>query len=138
MLTSQQLSHFDTFGFLFLPRAFAAEEMTAFIRAAEEVWEEGQEPEEDGERRLGYFVERRPLLTRLVLDECIYPAIEALMGPNFIWIGSEGNISTPHRSQLASRPQVLPQRRGTVHRLSAGQSDDIPRKGDEGTPAACA
>jgi len=68
--------------------------MTAFIRVAEEVWEADSEPDENGEQRLAFFVERRPLLTRLVADERIYPVIEALMGPEFIWVGSEGNIST--------------------------------------------
>ena len=94
MLTTQQLACFSTFGFLVLPRFFMADEMTAIIRAAEEVWKEDPEPEKNGERRLDYFVERRPLLTRLVADERIYSVIEALMGPEFIWVGSEGNIST--------------------------------------------
>ena len=102
MLTPQQLAHFSTFGFLFLKRAFNAEEMTAFIRAAEAVWEEDPEPEKNGERRLAHFVERRPLLTRLVTDERIYPVIEALIGPEFIWVGSEGNIST--RSHVKWHP----------------------------------
>lgn len=104
MLTPQQLAHFRTFGFLFLPGAFTAEEMTAFIRAAEELWKETPDPEEDGngEKRLNYFVERQPLLTQLVTDERIYPIIETLMGPEFIWVGSEGNIS--NRSNVKWHP----------------------------------
>lgn len=110
MLTTQQLAYFSTFGFLVLPRLFMVDEMTAIIRAAEEVWKEDPEPEKNGERRLDYFVERRPLLTRLVADERIYSVIEALMGPEFIWIGSEGNIST--RTEVNWHPDRKYYRRG--------------------------
>lgn len=55
MLTSQELAHFNTFGFLLLPRAFTAGEMTAFIRAAEEVWKKNPHPLVKGERCLNYL-----------------------------------------------------------------------------------
>lgn len=93
MLTPQQLAYFDTFGFLMLPQAFSAEEMAALTAAAETVWEEHKPPLLHGERRLGYFVEHHPSLSRLVTDERIYPAIAQLLGPGFVWAGSEGNIS---------------------------------------------
>jgi len=93
MLTKEQLAHFDTFGFLFLRQAFSAEEMMEMTSAAEELWEANPPPHKDGEQRMSSFVERHPSLSRLVVDERIYPAVEQLMGPDFVWVGSEGNIS---------------------------------------------
>ena len=93
MLTKEQLAYFDTFGFLFLKQAFSADEMTALISAAEEVWKANPPPQQDGEQRLNYFVERHPALSQLVIDERIYPAVGQLMGRDFVWAGSEGNIS---------------------------------------------
>ena len=119
MLTPQQLAHFSTFGFLLLPRAFTAEEMTALMRAAEAVWKEDPAPEENAERRLNYFVERQPLLTRLVADERIYPVIEALMGSEFIWVGSEGNIS--NRSEVRWHPDRKYYRSGEEQRIDYPQ-----------------
>ena len=93
-----QKAHFETFGFLLLPQCFSAEEIDAFTRAAEEIWTEDPKPEENGERRLSAFVERRADLTRLAEDDRIWSAVEMLMGPDFIWVGSEGNIS--NRSEV--------------------------------------
>jgi hypothetical protein len=93
MLTKEQLAYFDTFGFLFLRQAFSADQMAALISAAEQVWEANPPPHLDGEQRLNHFVERHPALSQLAIDERIYPAVEQLMGPDFVWAGSEGNIS---------------------------------------------
>ena len=41
-------------------------------------------------------------MTRILTDEHIYPVIQALIGPEFIWAGSEGNIST--RSEVEWHP----------------------------------
>jgi len=40
MLTPQQIAHFRTFGFLFLPQVFATEEMARFTHEAEILWAE--------------------------------------------------------------------------------------------------
>ena len=93
MLTPEQVEHYQTFGFLLLPQAFNADEMAALTQTAEEVWREDPPPEEHGEWRLSQIVERRPALHSLATDERIYPAIQQLLGPDFIWVGSEGNIS---------------------------------------------
>ena len=94
LLTGQQLAHYNTFGYLFLPQAFSAEEMVAFTRATEEVWEENPVAEQNGERSLIQFVEGKPLLTGIVTDDRIYPIILELLGSGFVWVGSEGHISS--------------------------------------------
>ena len=93
MLTPQQQDHFATFGFLRLPQLFSAEEMAAFTTAADALWTQNEEPLVNDEIRLGQVVERDPLLRGLATDDRVWPAVEALMGPGFIWVGSEGNIS---------------------------------------------
>ena len=94
MLTPQQLAHFDTFGFLFFPQIFSAAEIATFTQTAEEIWREDPQPVEYEERRWSFFVERRPLLTQLVTDERIYPIAQQILGPQILWVGSEGNISS--------------------------------------------
>ena len=93
MLTPQQQAHFNIFGFLLLKQCFTECEMAAFIDAAEALWATDPEPEANGERRLNCFVERRPDLTRLAADDRLYRSVESLLGADFIWVGSEGNIS---------------------------------------------
>ncbi len=113
VLTPQQLAHFETFGFLLLPKAFSTNEMASFIRAAEELWEKDSTPEANEEVRLSYFVERNPGLSQLVTDDRIYPVIEELMGPEFIWVGSEGNVS--NRSVVKWHPDRKYYREGEGH-----------------------
>lgn len=95
MLTKGQLIHFETFGFLVLRQAFSAAEMKAFTDAAEEIWavEKGESTgrgENRGSTSVGEFVERQTKLTSLAEDDRIYGVIEQLLGPGFIWAGSEG------------------------------------------------
>ena len=113
MITPQQEAHFGTFGYLLLPRLFSLVETAQFTRSAEEIWAEDQESEKSGERRLRYFVERRSDLHRLVSDDRIYLAIATLLGPEFIWVGSEGNIS--NRGEVGWHPDRKYYRRGEEH-----------------------
>jgi len=39
-----------------------------------------------------WFVERRPSLARLIIDDRIYNKVEQLLGPGFIWCLSDGNL----------------------------------------------
>ena len=50
-------------------------------------------------------VERRPALSAIVEDDRIFEAVEQMLGPGFIWAGSEGNV-TAHREHgwHADRP----------------------------------
>lgn len=119
MLTPQQLAHFDTFGFLFFRQVFSAAEMATFTQTAEEIWREDSQPVEHKERRWSYFVERRPLLTELVTDERVYPIIEQLLGPDLLWVGSEGNISS--RSKVGWHPDRKYYKEGQEHCMDFAQ-----------------
>jgi ectoine hydroxylase-related dioxygenase (phytanoyl-CoA dioxygenase family) len=91
-LKPSEVAHFRTFGFLLRPRLFTEGEMSEVTEAANALWEADDTPESEiGDRRLNSFVERLPVLSALVCDDRIYKTAERLLGPDFIWVGSEGN-----------------------------------------------
>jgi ectoine hydroxylase-related dioxygenase (phytanoyl-CoA dioxygenase family) len=95
MLTEQQRNHFDMFGFLVIRQAFNPDEMSTISEQFGSVLDEDRHGSGfSGDRRQAVtsFVEHRPELSRLVDDDRIYCAIEELLGPDFIWIGSDGNL----------------------------------------------
>lgn len=94
MLTHNQLSCFDTFGFIHLKQLFSSEEITTITQIAESIWIEelGYKPALEEELGITPFIERHPLLIAYMLeDDRLYNAFVQLMGEDFIWSGSEGN-----------------------------------------------
>ena len=61
MLTTQQISHFGTFGFLHLRQILSPAEMQDITREADELWREGLENqvEEAKHQHVVPFVEKR-------------------------------------------------------------------------------
>ncbi len=103
MLTPQQLAHFDTFGFLLLRQLFTADEMAAIHQAAEASWQAERQRHGLGDQAyltLAPFIEHTPALFHLPTDERIYGAIEALLGPGFLWSGSEANTGVAMANQF--------------------------------------
>ena len=95
MLTSQQKAHFETFGFIIRRQLLSPEEMAAFTREFEEVLNEDRHNKPfAGETRhaVSGFAEKRLLLRQLVEDDRIYLPIEQLLGPDFLWQSSDGNL----------------------------------------------
>lgn len=95
MLTSAQISHFETFGFVVTRQAFSPDEVADIIRDFTGILEEDRQGQAfAGEQRHAVlaFVEKTPLLRDLVADDRIYGHIQQLLGPNFIWRGSDGNL----------------------------------------------
>jgi hypothetical protein len=75
MLTTQQLVHFETFGFVVLRQAFSADEMAAISRDFDEVLAEDRRGIAfPGDKRQAFigFVEQRPTLTALVECDVVY------------------------------------------------------------------
>ena len=95
MLTKEQIAHFKTFGFVIRRQCFSAGEMEEISGAFDDVLTEDRRGRPfDGAARqavLG-FIEKRPLLSGLVEDDRIYQPLEQLLGPGFVWIGSDGNL----------------------------------------------
>lgn len=95
MLTDRQRAHFDVFGFLVFRQAFSPEETARISSTFDRVLEEDRQGRPfEGHKRQAVtgFVEREEELTRLLEDDRIYPVIEQLLGPGFVWIGSDGNL----------------------------------------------
>ena len=95
MLTSEQILHFETFGFLVVKKVFSNDEMKNITT----VFEKGMSDDRngrafDGEERQSIFgmVERNAELVDLVVDKRIYGSISQLFGPGFIWTASDGNF----------------------------------------------
>ncbi len=94
MLTTEQKKYFDVFGFLVLRQVFPQSEMDAIRQVFDEVLSEkrqGRPFTGDQTQTVLWFVEQRAELARLAEDDRIYPAIEDLLGPGFIWVLSDGN-----------------------------------------------
>lgn len=101
MITKEQMELFETFGFLVLRQAFSPEEMEKIISdfdsmiekemlRFEKLGEGSRGPKVFGTDGFGEFIEKHPSLANLAEDDRIYETIEQLLGPGFIWTGSEG------------------------------------------------
>ncbi|MCZ6676775.1 MAG: phytanoyl-CoA dioxygenase family protein [Candidatus Poribacteria bacterium] len=109
MLTAEQKSYFDTFGFLLMRQYFPPDEIATITREFDKVMTEdrGGKPFAGVEQGVVTIVEQSALLTQMVEDDRIYKVIEELAGQGFIWSGSEGNLTahSEHRWH-ADRPGV--------------------------------
>ena len=95
MLNSEQVAHFQAFGFLILRNVFSPPEMDIIEREADEIMTEdrGGAPFEGTERQaVQPFFERRPFINSLMDDDRIYLIAEGLLGPDFVLDQSEGNL----------------------------------------------
>ena len=107
MLTTEQQSYFETFGFIVQRVLFSPDEMAIITCEFDDVMTEdrgGKSFAGEGQA-LVKIVEQRPKLTRLTLEERILGPIEQLLGQGFIWSGSEANLTihSEHRWH-ADRP----------------------------------
>ena len=103
MLTPAQVAHYETFGFLLLPQVFTAVEMADISRDADEVWKEDHERQPEKPYQIVVpFVEERPRLAQLPEDDRIYLSIADILGPGFVWGGSEG-----HKGSFTARVKVM-------------------------------
>ncbi len=96
LLTNEQLAHFDTFGFLILRGLFPKPEIEEIIQDFEEVMSEarGGLPFDGVQRQgiTGSFIEKRLSLMRLLEEDRIHRPIEQLLGEDYLYRGSEGNL----------------------------------------------
>jgi len=93
MLTPEQRAHFETFGFLVLRQAFEPDEMAAISREFDEALAQDRHGQEfSGEKRQAVFAVVEKRMPWLVEDDRIYEPIEQLLGPGFVWIGSDSNL----------------------------------------------
>ena len=93
MLTQQQIAHFETFGFVVLRELLSPSEMGPITEGFETIMLQDRGGHSYGGERqsLEPFAERLPHLTTLAADDRIHAPIEQLLGPGFVWEGSDGN-----------------------------------------------
>jgi ectoine hydroxylase-related dioxygenase (phytanoyl-CoA dioxygenase family) len=98
----QQQAHFETFGYVLLRSLFTPDEMRQITDAAESVWQEARDgpTNNDEDLRISFFVEPRPELSWIVEDDRVYKTMETLLGTDFVWVGSEGNVTYGHLNHL--------------------------------------
>jgi hypothetical protein len=97
MLTPGQIEHFRTFGFLILRGCYNQREVAEIQQLHADVLEQdrGGRPFDPTRRHLVLgFMESRPELVRLLEDDRLYVPLEQLLGPDYIWTGSDGNLYT--------------------------------------------
>ena len=96
MITPAQAAYFESFGFLFIPQLFSEGEIADITACADALWDKLRDGKpldpEDGQAE-NAFVERDATLTSMVLDDRIYGSVERILGPGFVWAGSEGNVT---------------------------------------------
>jgi len=96
VITQEQKSYFETFGFLFQRQAFSQDEIEKITKMSEGVMEKdrGGRPRGPNESQsLSPFLELSPVLSTLAEDDRIYGVVEQLLGSDFLWAGSEFNIT---------------------------------------------
>lgn len=96
MLSPGQVAHFKSFGFLFIPQLFSEDEIAGITASADDLWlklRDGRPLDAGKGQAEGSFVEQDATLTNVVTDDRIYGAVESILGPGFIWAGSEGNVT---------------------------------------------
>jgi hypothetical protein len=96
MLSPEQRSYFETFGFLQVKQAFSSEETAAIIAAFDDVLTQARGGEPYGGRGQSVWsvVEKSPVLSDIVEDDRVFEPVAELLGPGFIWAGAEGNITS--------------------------------------------
>ena len=101
MITAEQKAFFHTFGFIHLPHQFSAEEMEAITGEADKLWEEqrGGGPPSGKGQNIQEIVEKGAVMTQMVADDRVFATVERLLGPGFVWNGSEGSLSFDARSE---------------------------------------
>ncbi len=75
---------------------FSADEITEITKTADDLWlslRDGKPLNPDDGQAEGAFVEQDAALTDMVAGDRIYGAAESILGPGFVWAGSEGNVT---------------------------------------------
>ena len=111
MLTSGQVAHFETFGFLVLRQLFSQDEISIMKRESVEIFDEergGTPYTGDEAETIQPFLERRPFLSKLVDDDRNYNIAVDLCGPDYVLAGNGGALhvgDTPwHRDASLETP----------------------------------
>lgn len=107
MNTTEKREYFQTFGFLISRQAFTAQEMRVIADEFDDLMGElrgGHAFDGAANENRAPFIELRPVLSRLAVDERIHGTVRELLGNDSIWAGSEGNITIGDHLWHPDRP----------------------------------
>jgi hypothetical protein len=95
VISDRDVGIFKAFGFLMRKRLFSADEVDRMTKEADDCWRPmlASRVDDGDDLRVGSFVEQNSTLLALLEDDRIYLTVEQLLGPDFLWVGSEGNVS---------------------------------------------
>jgi len=92
--SNRQKSYFDTFGFLFIKNLFTQNEIEEMASASEKIFELNEDIDKEGAQQIVPFIERSLELTKFIVDPRVYQIVANLLGKDFLWVASEGNLTT--------------------------------------------
>ena len=92
MITREQVSHFNTFGFLLLRQVLTTQEVETIRLETDDIFDEARDGKPYGGdlEPIQPFFERRPFMASLVADDRLYSIGEGLLGPDFFLDVTEG------------------------------------------------
>jgi hypothetical protein len=95
VLNSQQQDFYNTFGFLFQRQLFAVDEMSQLTATFDQVMKASRDDAPLGHegQSVAELIEATPELDWILDDARIYETVTDLLGADFIWGGSECNIT---------------------------------------------
>ena len=95
MLNAGQLAHFRSFGYLHVPEFFTTDEIRKIAHAADTLWLSLRDDDFDSSQgqAVDQFVERDETLTELLITDRLISSVQRILGPGFLWVGSEGNVT---------------------------------------------
>ena len=95
MLSKEQVTHFETFGFLVLRNVLSRDEVDIMIKESEEIFSElrqGKSFTAQEREAVQPFFERKPFLHSLLADDRVYSIGESILGSDFMLVVTEGNL----------------------------------------------
>jgi len=94
MLNKDQIAYFDTFGFVFIRNLWSKSEIDELTRHSQEIFDEDKKNTGEEAQQIQPFFERNLLMNEFVTDPRVFNSVRSLLGDGFLWVGSEGNLTT--------------------------------------------
>ncbi len=93
MLSAEQKAYFEIFGFIVMRECFSLAEMAEISAKFDQALTEDRQGQPfDGEKRHCVYSVPETRFPWLIEDDRIFEPIEQLLGPGFVWIGSDSNL----------------------------------------------
>lgn len=93
MLTEEQTKYFEIFGFIVMRNYLSPSETNEISGKFDQALDEDRQGQPfDGQQRQCVYSVPESLFPWLIDDDRIYEPLEQMLGPGFVWIGSDSNL----------------------------------------------